>query len=61
MSVDRKFSIRTSNEEAELIRLAYTSYRNKCVMCHPEMTPPSMNRFIKDLLVEGIIRDEEEG
>ena len=61
MSVDKKFSIRTSDEEAELIRLAYTSYRNKCVIIHPESTPPSMNRFLTDLLVEGIMRDEGDG
>ncbi len=61
MSVDKKFSIRTSDQEAELIRLAYTSYRNKCVIIHPETTPPSMNRFLTDLLVDGIMRDDDDG
>jgi len=59
VNINKKFSIRTSNEEAELIRLAYTSFKNKCMIIHPETTPPSMNRFLTDLLVDGIIKDLE--
>ena len=60
MSEVRKFSIRTTDEEAELIRLAYSSFRNKVVICQPEKSPPSMNQYLRRLIIDRIMRDEDD-
>lgn len=46
-----KFSIRTSEDRARIIRLAYSEYRHRRQLTNPDETPKSMNAF----LTEGIL------
>ena len=46
-----KFSIRTTEDQARIIRLAYSDYRHRRQIVNPDETPKSMNAF----LAEGIM------
>lgn len=50
-----KFTIRTTKEQGVLIRTAYEFLRRNAIASGTK--PPSVNKFITELLLEGITND----
>ena len=49
-----KFSLRTSAEDAQVIRLAYSDYRSRLQMIDPSKSAPSMNGFLREAVLKFI-------